>query len=362
MPNDRSLAARFARFAAEECAGYSPLYERLAAGVAGDAGLLALAAHAGPGQPPPNLLLGAVHYLLLRDADDPLAAFYPSLARDPAPAGEAYPAFRAFCLARGDEIAALLATRRVQTNEVGRSAYLYPAFGWIARLAGRPLALVEIGASAGLNLNWHRYGYRYAGDGRTYGDPGSPVVVESEWRGPLRPSLPPWAPPVASAVGVDLHPLNPTDADQALWLRALVWPEHRRRAALLAGALGLARSHPPRVVAGDGVDRVAGLVHEAPAGAAPCVFHTHALYQFTDDRARLAATLAGIGARRDLYYLSVEEDGTGPARAQLTAWKGGQRSEALLARCHGHGRWIEWLTPSVPPPSPPAAPASAAPG
>jgi hypothetical protein len=343
VPDREPLAARFARFAAEECAGYSPLYERLAAGVARDADLLALASHAAPGQPPPNLLLGAVHYLLLRGADDRLAAFYPGLAADPAQAGDAYPAFRAFCLAHEEELAALLATRRVQTNEVGRSAYLYPAFGWIAARAGRPLALIEIGASAGLNLNWHRYGYRYAGDAAAYGDPLSPVVVEGEWRGALRPSLPTVAPPVASAVGVDLHPLDPADPDQALWLRALVWPEHRRRAALLGAALALARIHPPRVVAGDGVDRVAALVREAPDGAVPCVFHTHALYQFPADRARLAAALAALGEGCDLYYLSVEEDGSGPARAHLTAWEGGRRSETLLARCHGHGRWTRWL-------------------
>lgn len=338
-----ALGGRFAAFAAEECAGYSPLYAHLAAGVARDAELLELASHAGPGQPPPNLLLGAVHYLLLSGAGDGLARFYPSLAAEPAPPEEAYPAFRAFCLAHAGEVRALVAARRVQTNEVGRCAYLYPAFAGVAARAGRPLALIEIGASAGLNLAWDRYAYRYAGDDALYGDPASPVVVESELRGGVRPPLPHAPPPVASAVGVDLHPLDPTDAEQARWLRALVWPEHRHRAALLAAALGLARTHPPRVVAGDGVEQVPRLVDETPDGAVPCVFHTHALYQFPEDRARLAAVLAAIGAGRDLFYLSVEDEGSGPARAELTSWEQGRRSETLLARCHGHGRWIEWL-------------------
>lgn len=120
MPDTDSLAERFARFASEECAGYAPLYERLASGIAGDAEVLALAAGAAPGQPAPNLLLGAIHYLLLRGADDPLARFYPSLAPSPAPPAGAYPAFRAFCLDRRNEIGWLLSSRRVQTNEVGR--------------------------------------------------------------------------------------------------------------------------------------------------------------------------------------------------------------------------------------------------
>lgn len=176
-----------------------------------------------------------------------------------------------------------------------------------------------------------------------YGDAASPVVVESEPRGGALPPLPRSAPPVASAVGVDLHPIDATDPDQALWLRALVWPEHRQRGALLEAALALARTHPPRVVAGDGVEQVPRLLDEAPADALPCVFHTHALYQFPDDRARLAAELGEVGTHRDLSYLAVEDDGSGLARAELTMWEDGRRRDALLARCHGHGRWIDWL-------------------
>lgn len=343
MPHTDSLAEHFARFAADECAGYAPLYERLASGIAEDREVLALAAGAAMGQPAPNLLLGAVHYLLLCGADDALARFYPSVVPSPAPPAGAYPAFRAFCLDRRNEIGWLLSSRRVQTNEVGRCAYLYPAFARIAARAGRPLALVEIGASAGLNLNWNRYAYRYAGDETVYGDAASPVVVESEARGGALPPLPRSAPPVASAVGVDLHAIDAADPDQALWLRALVWPEHRQRGALLAAALALARTHPPRVVAGDGVEQVRRLLDEIPANALPCVFHTHALYQFPDDRARLAAELAELGKRRDLCYLAVEDDGSGSAAAELTTCEDGHRRGALLARCHGHGRWIDWL-------------------
>ena len=337
------LAERFARFAREECAGYSPLYAHLAAGVAEDRRLLALAAGAAPGQPPPNLLLGAVHFLLLRGAAGSLARFYSDLVPDPAPAAEAYPAFRAFCLAHEGAIRALLASRRVQTNEVGRCAYLYPVFAEVAARAGRPLALVEVGASAGLNLNWHRYAYRYGGDDGVYGVPGSPVQLESELRGRRRPHLPPAPPPVASAVGVDLLPIDAADPEEALWLRALVWPEHRERAEALRAALSLARIHPPRVLAGDGVERVPPLLAELGDDVVPVVFHTHALYQFPEDRARLVETLQGLARGRDLYHVAAEGAGTGGVPVELTAWEGGRASTVLLARCHGHGRWIEWL-------------------
>src|SRR5687767_7873946 len=157
-----ALAERFRRFATVECRGSSPLYERLALAIAEDPELLALAAHAPPGQPAPNLLLAAAHWLLHGERGAAAARFYGSLTETPAPPAGAAPAFRAFCLERADVIRDLLATRRVQTNEVGRCAYLYPAFGVIARLAGgRPLGVIEVGASAGLNLLWDRYGYRY---------------------------------------------------------------------------------------------------------------------------------------------------------------------------------------------------------
>src|SRR5215218_1913808 len=153
----RTLADRFACFALEECHDSSPLYERLALGVADDPAMLALAAYARPGQPTPNLLFAAVQYLLLGGTPHPLAAFYPGLAHDPVAGGDPYPAFHDFCRQHADSIRELLETRLVQTNEVRRSACLLPAFCWVARLAGdRPLALLEIGASAGLNLLWDR--------------------------------------------------------------------------------------------------------------------------------------------------------------------------------------------------------------
>src|SRR5215212_8705594 len=167
------LGRRFRKFVEAESVWSSPLYTRLSLGIADDPEVLALAAEATAG-PIPNLLLAAVHYLLLRDPDQPLAAFYPSLTPEPDTTGDPYPAFHAFCLAQRDAMHTLLTTRLVQTNEVRRCALLLPAFARAAwRAPDRPLALVEIGPSAGLNLLWDRYGYDY-GPGGQAGDPASP--------------------------------------------------------------------------------------------------------------------------------------------------------------------------------------------
>lgn len=154
-----ALAQRFVRFADQECRDYAPLYDRLARGIARDPELLTLAAHARSGQQAPLLLLAAVHALLLGGADHALGTFYPSVVpRAAVPSEDVMPAFRAFCRDYHHALRALVCTGLVQTNEPRRCTVLLPAFATVARLAGdRPLALIEVGASAGLNLLFDRY-------------------------------------------------------------------------------------------------------------------------------------------------------------------------------------------------------------
>jgi hypothetical protein len=343
-PDYEALARRFRRFAEAECRGVSPLYEHLALSIAADHELLALAADAAQGQPAPNLLLAAVHFLLLKDQADPLTQFYPNLTPMASSPDAAYPAFRAFCLAHSAAIRQLLATRRVQTNEVGRCAYLLPAFTLVATLAHeRPLALIEIGTSAGLNLLWDRYGYRYGQDA-VYGDLRSSVQIACTLRGNVRPPLPDRLPAVALRVGVDLHVVDIHDAEEALWLRALVWPEQLERAGLLHYAIEITRQRPPELLSGDGVTLLPEVLRTVPADAAVCVIHTHTINQFSAEaRDRLSAVLAAYGARRDIYRLSAEWMSAPHPRLELTAWQNGQAHHRLLAYCDHHGRWLEWL-------------------
>jgi hypothetical protein len=337
-----TLSQRFERFALREC-HVSPLYERLSLGIAHDPELLAIAAQAKPGQPVPNLFLAAVHFLLLRDVQHPLADFYPSLAAMP-PAADPYPSFRAFCLEHQESILALISTRLVQTNEVRRCSCLLPAFAHVARRSpGRPLGLVEIGASAGLNLLWDRYSYDY-GANRRCGDPRSPVHIACELRGAQQPPLPAALPLVARRVGLDLDPLDVRDPDAALWLRALVWPDEAGRAELLQQAIRVAQQDPPRLWPGNALDLLPEALATIPNDQALCVFHTHTINQFAPEaRARLSALLAEHAAGRNLYRISIEWLGEVYPRLELVAFESGVRTESLLAYCGAHGEWLEWL-------------------
>ena len=184
---------------------------------------------------------------------------------------------------------------------------------------------MEVGASAGLNLLWDRFHYRY-GEQAGWGDPASPVRLACEPRGEPLPPIPGALPNVIRRVGIDLDPVDMGDADAVAWLRALIWPEHRHRVAALDGALRVAASDPPALIAADALDALPGVLENAPPAAALCVFHTFTLNQFPPDaRRRFGEILDACGDRRDLYVVSVERQdelqaGVG-ALLELTAYE-----------------------------------------
>ncbi len=317
----------------------SPLYAGLSVQIAGDADLLALAAHARRGQPVQNMLFAAVHDLLLRGVAHPLAAYYPSVTASPV-SGDPFPAFQAFCHEYADDIRALLASRRVQTNEVGRCALLLPAFYTVASQSGHlPLILIEVGASAGLNLLWDRYAYDY-GTGRLYGS--SPLVLTCELRGSVQPPLPDTPPAVSERVGLDLNPIDIRDADAVRWLRALVWPDQPYRMQRLETAIALAQSNPPRLAAGDALAHLPDLL-AAPPDTAVCVYHSFVLNQISqENRDQYYNLLAAYSHQRDLYDIALEWIGTPTPEITLRTFRGGDVRETLLAVCEPHGRWLEW--------------------
>ena len=322
------VAAGFLRFAALECCGVSALYEGLSLKVAEDEELLQLAAHARAGQPRPNLFFAAVHYLLLRGAGSPLERYYLWVDdHGPLPPDEhSYPHFRAFCLDHWQEVWDLLSTPKVQTNEVRRCGCLLPGFVQVANEAGgAPLGLVEIGASAGLNLLWDRYGYDF-GNGLRCGDGKSPVQISCALRGDNHPDLSDVMPPVASRLGLDLEPIDLDDTEAVLWLRALVWPDEGDRGLVLQRAVELAAA-------------LAGV----PQGALPCVFHTFTVNQFSPEMMdRLEYILAEHGKERTLVRLSIEcHRGLANPQLALTSYEGGDSSTRMLANCDVHGQWLE---------------------
>ena len=340
---DRALAARFNAFADLECAATgsgmsvnSPTYVMLSRHVARSDALLALARECRLGQPIPNLLFAAVKRLVADQPDSRLAELYGRAAEHETPSPDLPPAFEQFCQGNKGGIIDLVRDRNVQTNEVGRCSHLMPAFAVVARATQQDLALIDIGAGAGLNLLWDRFDYRYS-DGSTFGSGHSPVRIECESRGAM-PRIPAVFPGVSFRVGVDLHPIDLGDDEQYRWLQALIWPDHADRLALLANAREVWLQLPPRVEAGDALQRLPVLVAEAPADATLCVFHCHALNQFpVEAREAFAGLLRSFSHSRPVFHVSSEGE-----RLTVTRLAQGESTTLLSALRSAHGRWVEW--------------------
>ncbi len=329
-----------------------------------------MAAHARAGQQVPNLFLAAVHFLLLRGEESPLRACYRSLCPDPLPPDDkTYPLFREFCLEHRREVEALIAERLVQTNEPKRSAALVLGLNEVIRsVPASRLALVEVGASAGLNLLYEQFSYDFR-HGRTAGIAGSPIVIETQLSGEYNRTI--QLRTIARKSGIDLNPIPADDPEARAWLRALIWPEHEERRRLQDAALEVARAHPPHLIAGDALELLPEVVGSLPLDASVCVFHSAALAHFTQDgRTRFFALMEALAAQRETAWLSLEgpglvrgplqnaspSDGAALARLAnahrafhvlgLTLFPWGERRERhdhLLAAVDGHGSWIEWL-------------------
>lgn len=344
------LRADFERLA-EWAATSSPLYESLCRIAADDPALRELAATAPADRNRPAVFLAAVHYLLLRGVDHPLAEYYSSVVADPRdPDADLGPALRDFCETHAGDLRSLLATRRTQTNSVRRSAVLYPAFARVDAETDGPLALVELGPSAGLNLCFDRYRYDY--DGRAVGAPDSPVTIRTAVRGGRDPPLPDRPPSVRSRVGIDLRPMDLTDGDDRAWLRALIWPEHADRRRALADAIEAVREDPPRIVEGDLVEDLPAVLDGIPTDVPVCVYSTLVLYQVSaDTRARLGSLLREWAAERPLHWLASGDiaDPDDGIRMEWTRAVDGAVRTDLLATYEQHGRWIEWRDESTDP-------------
>ena len=341
-------AARFRYFAGKTYANQSPLYTNLALRVAEDPELLKLAAIAQEKAALPNLFFAAVHLLLLKGEHHQLAAFYPSLNNSSRHYDYVYPYFRSFVLEHMEEIREIMMTHSVQTNEVGRCAVLVPAFDLVAAQAKRqPLTMIEIGSSAGLTLLWDRYHYRY-GEGLECGDPNSPVKIRCSPRGEVRPPIPGQLPKVASRSGIDLSPIDVSNPENVQWLRALVWPDNQKRARQLEPAIRLVEQAPPRIITGNALDLLPSLIDKIPEKAPLCIYHSFTLTLANrEPREKLHSLLTKASKKRDLFLVWIEW----PTESEtpllgLAKFTNTIKTEKILARCHSHGEWLEWMSDS----------------
>ena len=349
---------RLRRFAADECRTLSRLYEVVSLGMADDPELLEWIAGTLNPRADATSILAAVHERLLAGVDGGgLAEFYPNLTDRPSPPDDAYPAFRAFVLAHREALAALLAERTTQTNEVRRCSYLLPALVFAAARTSRPLALVDVGASAGLNLLFDRYGYDYGG-GWVAGDAASSVQIATQLRG-VRPPLAPW-PTIAGRIGIDLTPVALGDAAATRWLEACVWPEHVDRFALLRAALAIGRAAKPRVIGGNAIELLPTLIESTDTDAAIVVVNTNVIQYFSqDERAAYGRVLRDASERREVFWIANEHRAllrqagfaqpiaaaSEPSALPLTITHGcdGRRDEFVVAEVGPHGRWLNWF-------------------
>lgn len=336
----------------------SPLYAGLLACLAADleAGGPSLAALAGHEDDPPGSalalrLLAAVHRLVLEGRAPALARHYPSAGGDaPSAGGDArrgdpWPAFGDLLAAAPEEVRRLVALP-VQTNEPGRSAALLGGFLVVAAETGLPLRLLEIGASAGLNLRWDHFRYE-AGDA-AWGDAASPVRlagVFADGRPPLEVAA-----SVASRAGCDLAPLDATTREGELALRAYLWPDQDERHALLTAAVAVARQVPATVERADAPAWLGRALATPAAGVASVVYHS-IFWQYLSRESRGAARAAIEEAGRratseaPLAWLRFEPAGReGPYQVRLTTWPGGV--ERVLAEAGPHGCPVRWLAPA----------------
>jgi hypothetical protein len=324
--------------------GASPLYAHISAKIATDSDILTLVAKADRTTTFTNLFFAAVQFLLLSGIQHSLRDFYPNLSTSPRPLQEVYPYFRDFCLSHADEIQELVTTRRVQTNEVRRCAILFPAFKLLSvRVERKPLAIVEIGSSAGLHLLWDRYSYDY-GEGKQVGDTTSSVRIISAFKGTHRPLLDTPS-TVAYRVGLDINPIDVYDDSATLWLRALIWPEHADRIELLEQALTVARCYSPTLVAGDASVVLPEVLARVPQDMVLCIFHSYTLNQMPGEvRERILEHIAEHAQQRDLYRISQEGYSLEhPPQLELHTYRSGKMKSEVLALCESHGRWIEWM-------------------
>ena len=295
------------------------------------------------GDPPGSALalrfMGAVHRLVLEGHAPALARHYPSAGGQAGLKG-AWAAFRDTLEQHRDTLRALV-HRPCQTNEVGRAAALFGGFLLVARETGLPLRLLELGASAGLNLRWDHYRYEQGNTG--WGDRASPVRLVDVFPDGFPPSGHRCR--VIERAGCDTQPIDPCSADGQLTLLSFLWPDQRERVALLRGALEVARLVPAAVDAAGAPAWLAARLAAPVRGVGTVVFHSIFMqYLSEDDRRRVASVLAEAGRRATgdapLAWLRMEPGGE-QTEVRLTLWPAG--GERLIANAGYHGRPVRWV-------------------
>jgi hypothetical protein len=318
-----SVPEAYRAFAEREARGVCAVYEEWALGISDDPGVADLVAALPAGKRQPNLVLAAARWHGARGT---------------------YGEMRATLVDRWPDVRATVLARATQTNEAGRCAVLLP---FLAALP-QPIALLEVGASAGLCLLPDRYSYRYD-DGTALDPVDGPSDVVLPCRLGAGVAAPTRLPEVAWRAGIDLAPVDVTDDDACAWLETLVWPEHDDRRTRLRAALDIARRDPPLVVAGDLLDALPALAAEAPPDATLVVVHSAVLaYLGAAQRESFVDLVTGLPG----HWVSNEGARVLPASEPYASDEPGRGFVVLVdgvprAYADPHGRALAGLGPTA---------------
>ena len=351
MAGARPLPARFRRHAEMLArSSRSPLYIELMRAAAddiehrGEVARLFEDVPAPPGSVPQLRLMAALHYLVLSGQAPALAAFYPSAGGDRPPAG-AWPIALATIAEHSDQVRERL-HRTVQTNEPGRSAVLFSGLLWLADRHRRPIRLLEVGASAGLNLLADRYAY-VVGD-LELGDPGSPLRFVDPWDPPPPIDLAAAAAQlrIVARAGCDPAPLDPRRPDDQLTLLSYIWPDELPRIARVRAALSVAAREAVPVAARPGSEWLPEALAAGEEGELVVVWHS-VMRQYVEPE-KWAGIEAALAGRPRVVHLSMEPARERHVHMWLSVHDPASAPARRLAACDDHGVPIRWDTYSPP--------------
>lgn len=356
---ESATAAWYRRFGTVDAPGNSDCYAEWSVAIAADAELIRRIDEWPHNKRQPLLMLAAARFLGAQISP--------------------YREFRTFLDSHWDAISRTVLSRATQTNEAGRCATLLPSLARIAAAEGQPLALIEVGASAGLNLFPDSYGYEFSpggtgpDDGGPAGsdgasaqatrlvpsgaEPGTFPVLRCTVAGPA--PLPDELPRVVWRAGIDLNPLDVRNPDDVAWLEALIWPEQDFRRERLRKAVAIAQADPPLLVAGDLNEQLVALAEQAPPDATLVVFHSAVMaYLDAEGRDRFRDTIAELAAGRGCHWLSneghaviIQADGSSVVPEMDDARLQGRflllEDGQPVAITGPHGQSLEWLPPAA---------------
>jgi len=355
-PAVSGLAELFRSYAATGAGDEAPLNRTLASAVADDTELLDLVAAAPPEAHHPNSLLAAVRFLLLAGTDHPFVRLF---GDDPVAGSEAelVTQFRDYVMSHRAAVVEAMASRSIQTNEPARSAVIAPALARLHRRHG-PLALIDVGTSAGLNLMVDRVHIDYGTV--AIGPSDAALRLRCELLG-RTPELDGDGLGIVWRRGLDRAPIDLEDEPSRRWLRACVWADQAERRDRLDQAIAMAREQPPPIVTGDAIDALPALLTTAPGDLHLTIVATWVAFYFSpEQRAAFEAILAT--ARRPVSWVSLELPGVvpgidrpdgspstviTPSVLAEVSWEAtrsspGEGLRRFLGWGHHHGTWLDW--------------------